>query len=190
VNQHVWWYAARAGGIVAWVLLALAVAWGLLLSTRVLDRRPTPAWLLDSHRFLGGLSVVFVGVHVAGLVGDSYVHFGWSEVLLPFASAWKPWAVALGVVAMWLLVAVEVTSLLMRRLPRRLWRAVHSSSFVLFVLAGLHGATAGTDHANVLYRDVTAALIVAALFLVFVRILAPRRARRARRESVALRSAA
>jgi predicted ferric reductase len=178
VNAQVWWYTARAGGIVAWVLLALSVAWGLLLSTRLLGRRPAPAWLLDLHRFLGGLAVVFTGVHIAGLVADSYVHFGVADVLVPFASAWKPGAVALGVVGFWLLLAVEITSLLMKRLPRKLWRAVHFSSFALFVVAGVHGATAGTDAMNSLYRSVTLTLVLFAVFLTLVRIFAPRRRRR------------
>jgi hypothetical protein len=87
VNEQIWWHVARAGGIVAWLLLALSVAWGLLLSTKLLGRRPTPAWLLSLHRMLGALAVVFTVVHVTGLVADSYVHFGPSDVLVPLASA-------------------------------------------------------------------------------------------------------
>ena len=87
---------ARSGGIVAWLLLTGAVLWGLALSTRVLGNKVVPAWLLDLHRLLGGLSVVFTLVHIGGLVGDSYIHFGWSEVLIPWASTWHPTAVAWG----------------------------------------------------------------------------------------------
>lgn len=175
MNSQVWWYTARAAGIIAWALLALSVAWGLLLSTRLLGRRPAPSWLLDLHRFLGALAVVFTGVHIAGLVADSYVHFGVADVLLPGASAWKTRAVALGVVGFWLLIAVQVTSLLMKHLPRRLWRAVHLSSFALFAVAALHGMTAGTDAMNAIYRGVNLALVLLATFLVLVRILTPRR---------------
>ena len=179
LREHIWWYTARAGGIVAWVLLALSVAWGLMLSTRIVSRKGAPAWLLDSHRFLGGLALVFTGVHMAGLVGDSWSHFGWSEILVPFASKWKPGPVALGVVGLYLLVAVEVTSLLMRRLPRKRWKAVHMSSFGLFVVAGLHGVQTGTDAANVVYGLTSVALVTATMFLTLVRILSRRRSRRA-----------
>lgn len=168
------WYAARAAGIVAWALVAASVLWGLLLSTRVLGGRPTPKWLLDLHRFLGGLSVTFTVVHVAALVADDYVEFGAADVLVPFASGWRPGAVALGVVGLWLLVAVEITSLLMRRLPRRAWRAVHLTSYGLFWMATLHTLTAGTDARNpllVLAVDVAAAGVV---FLTLVRVLASR----------------
>jgi len=181
MNKQIWWYTARSGGIVAWVLLALSVAWGLLLSTRLVSKRGAPAWLLDLHRFLGALALVFTLVHVGGLVADSYAYFGWSEVLVPMASKWKPGPVAWGVVGLYLLVAVEVTSLLMRRMSRRIWRAVHFASFPLFVVAGIHGAQAGTDATNWIYRVTSVALVSATMFLTLVRILSQRRHRRAAR---------
>jgi predicted ferric reductase len=168
------WYIARASGIVAWALLAAAVIWGLLLSTRLARGRPGPAWLLDLHRFLGAAAVTFTGLHLAGLVADNYVYFGTADLLVPGTSSWKPGPVALGVVSLYLLVAVESTSLLMRRIPRRAWRAVHTTSFVLFWSATYHFILAGTDAGNavaVVGIDVVAAIVV---FLSLVRILAPR----------------
>lgn len=193
MNPHLAWYAARAGGIVAWALLSAAVIWGLLLSTRLLHGRPTPRWLLDLHRFLGGLAVTFTAVHIGGLVGDNYLHVGAADLLVPFASSWRPGAVALGVVGLWLLVAIEVTSLLMRRLPRRLWHTVHMSSYVLFWTATLHGLLAGTDTHNVAYVVATSSAVTLVLFLTLVRALAtPRRARTGgtRRTPVTSRDAA
>jgi predicted ferric reductase len=148
VNPQLWWYLARATGIVAWALVAASVLWGLVVSTRFVRARGAPRWFLDLHRFLGGLSVTFVALHLGTLVADSYVHFGLADVLVPFASGWKPLPVAIGIVAMYLLVAVEVTSLAMKRLPRHWWRSVHLSSFAVFWLATLHGVAAGTDAQN------------------------------------------
>src|SRR5512140_2901798 len=79
LDPKLWWYVARAGGVVALVLASLSVVWGTALSSR-LTRRPRPAWMLDLHRFLGGLTVTFVAVHIAGLVADSYTHWGWADV--------------------------------------------------------------------------------------------------------------
>jgi methionine sulfoxide reductase heme-binding subunit len=152
MTSQVWWYTARAGGIVAWALVAASVIWGLVLSTKVLGRRPRPAWVLDLHRFLGAAAVVFTGIHVASLILDGFVHFGPVEVLVPFTGTWHPVAVAWGIVAMYLLTAVEVTSLLRRQLPRRLWRATHYASFPLFLLATVHGLAAGTDASSTLLR--------------------------------------
>jgi predicted lysophospholipase L1 biosynthesis ABC-type transport system permease subunit len=143
---HLGWYTARSAGLVAWVLLTASTCWGLGLSGRMFaGRKPRPHWVLDLHRYLGGLATAFTGVHVAGVVADSYLHFGLADVLVPFASGWRPAAVAWGVVGLWLLVAVEATSLARRWLPRTLWRRVHYLSLPLFAFATLHGLTAGSD---------------------------------------------
>src|SRR5205085_5329156 len=105
------WYIARASGLVSWSMLALATLWGLALSTKVLGPRPRPNWILDIHRMLGGLALIFTGVHIAALLVDSYVGFGVADVLVPFAAKWHPVAVAWGVVGLYLLLAVELTSL-------------------------------------------------------------------------------
>lgn len=149
MSSQVWWYSARASGLVAWVVLGASVVWGLLLSGRALGRKrgPRPNWMLDLHRFLGGLGVSFVAVHVASVIADSYVHFDATDVLVPGASSWKTMATAWGVVSMYLLVAVELTSLFRTRIPKRWWKAVHLSSYPLFATATVHGLTAGTDTA-------------------------------------------
>ena len=79
-------------------------------------------------------------------------------MLVPFASSWHPVAVAWGVTALYLLLAVELTSLLRSRISKRVWRATHYLSFPLFALATIHGLSAGTDrHAMVLQAGVFAA---------------------------------
>jgi DMSO/TMAO reductase YedYZ heme-binding membrane subunit len=143
--DQVTWYTARASGLVAWGLLLASVIWGLLLATRVLGRRPTPAWILSLHRFLGALTVAFVGVHVVAILFDSYTNFSLVNVLVPLTGTWHPLAVAFGIVAMYLLVAVEVTSLVRDRLSAKAWRTVHLLSYFLFATASIHMLTAGTD---------------------------------------------
>ena len=163
------WYVARASGLVGWGLLAAATLWGLALSTKILGKRPRPNWILDLHRWLGGVALIFTGVHVVSLLGDQYVHFGVTTVLVPFAAKWHPVAVAWGVVAFYLLLAVELTSLARARLSKKVWRRVHFASFLLFVLATVHGLTAGTDT-----KSLGARLIVVAVGSVFVGLTAAR----------------
>jgi methionine sulfoxide reductase heme-binding subunit len=189
-TSHTWWYLARSSGLVAWVLLATAVMWGLLLSTRVLDRRPSPKWLTDLHRFLGGAAVVFTALHVGMLVADSYVHFGVAEILVPLKSSWRPVAVAWGVISLWILLAIEITSLAMKWLPRRLWRAVHFSSFALFVTATVHALTAGTDSGQHLFALLCDTIVTATVVLAIIRALGSRsRSRRNPVRSATARSA-
>jgi predicted ferric reductase len=171
------WYVARAAGLVAWALTAAAVIWGLLLSTRITGRRPAPAWLADLHRYLGGLAVTFTTVHIGALLADTWVQFDVVDVLIPFASQWRPAAVAWGVVAMYLLAAVEITSLLRRRLPTRWWRAIHLSSFALLVAGTIHLLAAGTDAASPWLRALVAVTVTTTVYLTAVRLLAPRRRR-------------
>lgn len=177
MNEQIWWYVARSGGIIAWVLVTLSVLWGLALSTKVLGKRGAPAWLLDIHRWFAALSLVFTAIHMLALVADSYVYFSWSELFVPMASSYQPGGVAWGIVAFYLLVAIEITSLLMRRIPRKLWRNIHFTSFGLFGFATLHGQQAGTDATNDIYRWVGLVSVQLVLFLTIVRIVAQRRFR-------------
>jgi hypothetical protein len=154
------WYVARSAGLVAWALLAATVVWGLLMTSKVVRQRLKNSWLLDLHRWLGGLALVFTGVHVVAILLDSYVHFGLASVLVPLATHWHPVAVAWGIVSLYMLAAVELTSLARRQLSNRLWKRVHMLSFPLFITSTVHGLTAGTD-ARTPMAIITAALVTA-----------------------------
>ena len=53
--------------------------------------------------------------------------------------------VALGVISLYLVVALIATSLLRRHLSQRVWRLVHWSSYLMWPLAFGHTVTSGTD---------------------------------------------
>jgi len=164
VDGHTWWYLARAAGLVAWGLVVASCVWGLLHATRALGRKPSPAWMLSTHRYLSALALTFVGVHVVAILADGFVSFGLRDVLIPMTSAWHPLAVAWGIVAMYLLVAVEVTSLTRQHIPVKVWRGIHLLSYVVFGLATIHLLSAGTDP-NDLLPTASAVLIgVATVF--------------------------
>lgn len=178
LNEKLAWYVARAGGLLAWALVTASIVLGLALATRVVRRKGLPAWQLDLHRFLGTLAVVFTAVHVLALVADSYVHFGLGEVLVPMASSWRPGAVAWGVVGLYLLAAIQLSSWLMRRLPRRVWHGIHLSSFGLFAVATLHGIQAGADVGNLLVQWLLITGSSLVVFLTLFRQMARRPTRR------------
>jgi predicted ferric reductase len=173
VRSQAWWDTARAGGIVAWALVTLTMIGGLQLSTRLV-RRPVSAWVLDVHRFVAGLAVAFLGVHLVGLAADTFVGFGPADLFVPFVSAYRPGAVALGIVSLYLLLAIEVTSLLMKRMPRAVWHRVHLTSYALFPVVTVHGLTAGTDRHDTAFRLTCLAAAAVVLFMSLVRVLAPR----------------
>jgi DMSO/TMAO reductase YedYZ heme-binding membrane subunit len=188
LNQNVWWYFARAGGLVAWGLLAATVFWGLIHAGRLTRKKPTPAWNLDLHRFLGGLSVIFVAIHIGALMADRYVNFGVEQVLVPFATHWRPGAIAWGITAMYLVLAVEVTSLATRWLPRKLWRKIHMLSFLLFTVSTVHAIQSGTDTAKPWVQGIGIVLLSTAAMTLVLRIVEGRRkavARAGRQTAVA-----
>ncbi|MEO5900152.1 MAG: ferric reductase-like transmembrane domain-containing protein [Ilumatobacteraceae bacterium] len=152
MSSQTWWYIARSGGIVAWALLALSVFWGVALSSRFLGKKPKPNWMLDLHRFIGGLSVVFTAIHVVALIADSFVTITVINVLVPLSGNYQRGGVAWGIIAMYLLVAVEVTSLLRKRLSKRVWRTIHSLSFPLFFMSTVHLLLVGTDRTTLPLR--------------------------------------
>ncbi len=168
------WYLARSGGMVAWVLCSASIVWGLLLSTRLIRRRGAPAWLLDLHRFLGTLSIIFTVVHMAGLFLDTFQPFRFADLLIPMHTKWKAGAVAWGIIGFYLLLAIQITSWLMRRMPRRVWHTIHLGSFGLFVSATVHSLYAGTDRHNLLLQWAGATCVTVVLFMTIFRLLSPR----------------
>lgn len=171
MNTQYWWFLSRASGIVAWALLCAAIVWGVLLSTRMLRQIDRPAWLLDLHKWFAALSIIGVAIHLGALVADNYVDFGWQELAIPMASTWQPGPVAWGVIAAYLLLAVQVTSLVIRKLPRRLWRAVHLTSYAMFAMTSVHSFTAGTDASNDLFLIFGAILVTLVVAVTIVRVI-------------------
>jgi DMSO/TMAO reductase YedYZ heme-binding membrane subunit len=139
------WYAARAGGLTAYLLLSASVCLGLLLSGKARLKRWPRFALEDVHRFLGILAGVFVAIHGGALLLDSFVPFSLSQVLVPGTSSYRPLAVGFGVVAAELLVALAVSNHYRRRIPHGVWRRLHMLNLVVWALALVHGLTAGTD---------------------------------------------
>jgi predicted ferric reductase len=187
MRPELWWYVARATGLVAWGLVTATVVWGLGASSRILAGRPRPAWTVDLHRHLATLAVVFTGLHLAGLVADDYVHFGPAELLVPLASDWHPLAVAWGVAALYLLVAVQATSLAIHRLPRRAWRAVHRTAVALYPLVTGHALATGSEAGNPAVWGFALASLGLVTLLLAYRLLAPRPSRHGRPARAAVR---
>jgi len=177
MGGQTWWYVARAGGIVAWLLLLASTVCGLLLATR---RTGTlnAGWVLGLHRYLGALAIAFTAVHVVAIVSDDFVSFVWTDAFLPMTANWHPLAVTLGVIGMYLLVAVEVSSIFRDHLSLRAWRAIHLLSYALFGVTSIHALTTGTEARDLVSNNV---VIVVGACVVFVAALllvwrsAPRR---------------
>jgi sulfoxide reductase heme-binding subunit YedZ len=160
------WYVARGSGFVAVILLSLSVTLGIVTAMRW----SAPGWprfvTAALHRNASLLAVVFLGLHVVTTVLDPVSPVHLVNALVPFTGKYRPFAIGLGVVAVDLLAALVVTSLLRARIGYRVWRAVHWSAYACWPVAMLHGLQAGTDAGTSWARAVYfggAALVVAAI---------------------------
>ncbi|MGL4340556.1 MAG: 2Fe-2S iron-sulfur cluster-binding protein [Rhodoglobus sp.] len=178
-DPHIWWYVTRASAMIAWVLMTLSVVWGILLSTRILRRVDNAGWLQDLHRFLGGLSIIMVLLHMQSLILDGWLKLTLVEVFVPFATDYRPFAVSLGILSFYLLIAVQGSSLIMHRLPRQFWKGLHYSSYLIVVLVAFHAGLAGTDVGSLGYTILAWSLIGLAVASLIVRIAANKRTRAA-----------
>jgi hypothetical protein len=168
------WYVARAAGLVAFALLTLSVWVGLAMSTRLLGTR-RQKMLLGLHWTLAWTGLSMIALHGTALLFDPTLHFGPAALLVPFASAWRAGAVAAGVIAAWLSLALAASFRARRWIGQKGWRRLHYSSFLAFVLSLGHALTAGTDMRGL--HGPVVALIAAGpvLWLSFYRLLVPRK---------------
>lgn len=167
------WLIARSSGLVAFGLLTLSVWLGLAMSTRLLGpKRQKP--LLALHRTLAWTGLSMVGLHVGALLLDPVLHFGALAVLVPGAAAYRTGAVALGVVAAWLSLALAASFNARRWIGQKGWRRLHYATFAAFWLALGHALLVGTDLRG--FGGPITALLAAGpvLWLTFYRLLSPR----------------
>jgi sulfoxide reductase heme-binding subunit YedZ len=167
------WYAARAAGLAAYLLLSTVVCLGLTMAGKKrLERWPRFA-LEDVHRFGGLLVGTFIVIHVFTIAIDAYLPFSVASIVVPFVSTYRPIFVALGIVAAELLLALAVTNHYRDRLPYRFWRRAHYVNFAVWTGATVHALGSGTDRSTPWLMAVIAAGVVAVTAGVVLRFLRP-----------------
>jgi sulfoxide reductase heme-binding subunit YedZ len=139
------WYAARASGVAAYVVLSLVVCLGLTLGGKAQSRRWPRFSVEDVHRFGGLLVGSLIGVHVLAIAADSFLPFSLTQLLVPFTSSYRPLWTGLGIAATELLLALAITNHYRKRLPYSFWRKAHYLNFAVWGLASVHGLMSGTD---------------------------------------------
>ena len=143
------WYAARASGVAAYVVLSLVVCLGLTLGGKAQSRRWPRFSVEDVHRFGGLLVGSLLGIHILAIAADSFLPFSLTQLLVPFTSSYRPLWTGLGIAATELLVALAITNHYRKRLPYRFWRKAHYLNFAVWGLASVHGLMSGTDRGTV-----------------------------------------
>ena len=143
--ESITWDIARTGGFLAYILLTLSVAIGLALTLHW----QTPRWprIINNelHNFVTLLSLIFIVVHVLAVWIDPFTSFGLNEVLIPFISHYRPIWMALGIIALYLGIAIGISTLLRPYIGYKWWRNLHVLTLVIFALVLVHGLATGSD---------------------------------------------
>lgn len=161
------WFVMRSSGLVAVALLTVAVALGLI-GPRL---RPTPRLTsISVHRASSGAGTILIVAHVVLAVLDSWIVLEWPDAFVPGIAQWERWGIALGALAVDLVIAVLVTAAMRMRSPR-LWRRVHLLSYPVWALAVGHGLLVGSDAAamRTLALSCTGIVLLALAFRVLAR---------------------
>ena len=145
MNSTVFWYVTRASGIVALVLLTLTMVLGLTTTARARARHWPGFAHQELHRRVSMMSMVFLAIHIATSILDTYVHIGWAAILVPFTSSYSRFWVGMGTVAFDLMAAVFISSLLRPHMKPGTWRGIHWVAYGCWPIALAHTFGLGTD---------------------------------------------
>ncbi len=156
------WYVIRAAGIVAAILLFLLIISGIGMVTGYTYRvfQPAKAWIV--HRALALALAASVAIHVVFILLDHYVPFNIFQVLIPFTSTYKrshllgipvgSLSVALGILAMYSLTIVILSSLGWIDTKKRLWKKLHYLNYFIVFAVFFHALYTGADFAYGVFR--------------------------------------
>jgi predicted ferric reductase len=149
--------------LVALPLLTVSLVLGIVGAGRGASERWPRFTVAALHRNIALMSVLFLTVHISTAIIDPYAGIGWLDAVLPFRSVYRPFWLGLGTVALDLMLAVVVTSLLRPRINLRVWRAVHWAGYACWPIAMTHGLGIGGKDSGlawVLSLNVSCAAVV------------------------------
>jgi DMSO/TMAO reductase YedYZ heme-binding membrane subunit len=134
-------------GLAALLSLAALTGLGLWLHHpwRESMKGVRPITWLRAHSALAATTVTLVVAHLTAIALDRYARVGWTGALVPWRSAYRPSPVALGTLALWLMILVGASAGLAGIIGGGRWLAVHRLAWLSFAAAWLHGVTAGSD---------------------------------------------
>jgi predicted ferric reductase len=146
LGAKTFWYLTRASAFVAYGLLWWSMASGLAITNRMARAWPGGPTVSNLHEYASILGLAFGTIHALSLLGDHYIGYSLTQILVPFSNAaYQPFWVGLGQVAFYLMIPVTFSFYLRRWIGGRAWRVIHYLSFATFALALAHGIWSGSD---------------------------------------------
>lgn len=164
------WYMARAGGIVAYLVLWLSTIWGLMLSTKVMASLIPAPIAYGLHEFLSILTILFALLHSIVLLGDEYVKFSMIHLAIPFIAPYRPFWTGFGTIGLYMSAVITGSFYIRKLIGQKTWRILHYLTFVVYLLVLIHALMAGTDSPSAELRLMYLATGSSVLFLVYYRL--------------------
>lgn len=166
-------------GVISLVTLSLTVMLGLLATDRLVLRISHRVLMQSAHRATGVLGVAGLGFHVLTKIATGRAAA--TDALVPFVGG-RGLYVGLGTVAALLMVSVIWTGIIRARFagvgPKWLWRTLHSTAYLAWPFAVLHGLNAGRAAAPwVVFSYLGCILLVVLALLVRLSVTIGRRSR-------------
>jgi sulfoxide reductase heme-binding subunit YedZ len=133
------------------IMFTLSATLGIVMSA---NRRPERRfWLQYVHRSAAATGLVLLASHVVAVMVDSYVAISPTVLIWPFGSGYRPFAMAIGVLALYALVLTSVVGAARGRLARsesftKHWRTIHIAASIGWLLSIGHALLAGTDRST------------------------------------------
>ncbi len=167
------WYLTRASALIGFFLLYLSIFFGIAIRNPLLRKIISPIYSLDIHGWISVQALLFALLHGVSLLFDKFLAFNLANIFVPFfplsESATKvgvePIYLAMGIISLYLMLILIVSSYLRKFINFRVWRLIHFFNLVLWIFVILHALQLGTDMKNVIVRNI---FIYANVFLMLL----------------------
>ena len=163
------WILLRAAGVGSYIALWLAVDWGLIATTSLVTKRVSKPTSTLFHGVVASAGLALLVIHLGGLLIDRFMPFSASDLLIPMRASYRTLAVSFGVLAMYAMVVILVSSWIRKRLSTKVWRGIHLLAIPTFTLALAHGVFAGSDSSRPWMFAIYVVTGLLTVFLVIVR---------------------
>jgi predicted ferric reductase len=171
-DPKAYWYLSRGSAFVSLGLLWISMALGLLITNKIARTWPGAPAAFAIHEYVSLLGLAFAVFHALVIMGDHYINFQLTEILIPFATlSYRPNWVGLGQLGFYIWVILSASFYVRQRIGPKVWRFLHYASFFTFLMALFHGLTSGTDTSMPWAQNLYWFLGGSLIFLVMYRIV-------------------
>lgn len=134
------WFSSAIALLGTGMLTITAVLGNFLTSDKNQKFQLTRGQTYKYHRIISIFGVLLILIHPIPLVfAQSTTGVSVASIFVPFLAEKKITIIAVGVIALYVLLVILISSLCMKYLKWKVWRALHYGSYLFFGLGFWHG---------------------------------------------------